>query len=373
MSGTVGSPLHVLLDGTAFMLHRRSGISRYVAELIAAYDLDPALGIAPVTPYRYLTNVHALATDRGFRSLPLPRRLRAPALERLNRRHVARAASAEVTHFPLYDAALLPDAQRTRSVTTVYDFTFEVLPELFGDLGAALEVKRQFLEACDVLVCISEATRRDLHRFHPDLDKPVLVTPLAVAEDFFAASDRPVKGLPERYLLHVGNRAEHKNVDLLFRAFRALAERDPDLHLVLTGAGLPDEADRLRELGIADRTRVLKLSDEDLPAAYRNAQAFVFPSRYEGFGLPLIESMAAGCPTVISDTPALLEVAGDAADVVGPDDLDGTVAALERLLGDREHADARRAAGRRRAKEFSWHRTAELTADAYHRAASTTG
>lgn len=365
--------LRVHFDGTAFMQHRRSGISRYFAELIAAYDADPALGVEPLTPYRFMTNVHARGTQRRFVSLPLPRRVREPALDRLNRRHrPGVVTTADVAHFPLYDAALLHEAEHTRSVTTVYDFTFEVFPDLFGDVQEDLVVKRRFLEACDVLVCISEATRRDLHRFHPDLDKPVLVTPLAVSEEFFGASDRPVKGLPDRYLLHVGNRAEHKNIDLVLQAFQRLSSGDPDLQLVLSGQGLPDEEAKLRELGIQDRTKVLRISDADLPAAYRHALAFVFPSRYEGFGLPLVEAMAAGCPTLVSDTPALLEVAGDAADVVSPDDVDGAVTALQRLIGDTSYAEARRTSGRRRAREFTWRRTAELTVPAYHRAAGST-
>lgn len=363
--------LRVLFEGTAFVQHRRSGISRYFAELIAAYDADPALGIAPVTPYKWMTNVHAPGTPRRFRSLPLPRRYRHRVLDSLNRRHARRepAGLADVAHFPLYEPGLLPVARRMPSVTTVYDFTFEVLPDLFGDLDAELSTKRAYLEACDVLCCISDATARDLRRFHPDLDKPVVVTPLGVAEEFFVPSARPARGLPERYLLVVGNRAQHKNVDLVLRSFRELANQDPTLRLVMSGQGMPDEAARLRELGVAERTTVLRLRDADLPAAYRHAQAFVMPSRYEGFGLPLLEAMAAGCPTLISNTPALVEVAGGAADVVDPDDVEGAVAALERILSDRGHADALRSAGLKRAHQFSWHRTAELTVSAYHQAA----
>lgn len=368
---TEAASIRVHFEGTAFMQHRRSGISRYFAELIAAYDEDPALGIEPVTPYRYMTNVHAPQAGRGFRSLPLPRRHRADVLERLNRRRQAAPIRAEVTHYPLYEMGLLEGARAGRSVTTVYDFTFEVFPHLFGDLTRELEVKRQFLEAADVLVCISDATAQDLKVFHPELDKPVLVTPLAVSDEFQDAPVRRIRGLPERYLLHVGNRAEHKNVDLLLRVFAELAQRDPDLHLVMSGAGLPDEPEKIAALGIEGRTHVLKVSDAQLPGLYRGAQAFVFPSRYEGFGLPPLEAMAAGCPVLVSDTPALLEVVGDAADVFAPDDVDGAAALVERLLGDPAHAAARRAEGRRRAGEFSWRRTAQLTAAAYDLAART--
>jgi glycosyltransferase involved in cell wall biosynthesis len=364
----------VHFEGTAFVLHRWSGISRYFTELIAAYDADPELGVEPVLPYRFVTNMHLAASRRGVHALPLPRSRRRAVLDRLNRGYGARTdLTGTVTHYPLYEPHLLASAQAGPSVTTVYDFTMEAHPELFGDVSAHLASKRDYLEACDVLVCISEATARDLHRFHPDLDKPVLVTPLAVADDFARAPARPVRGLPERYLLHVGNRAEHKNLELVLEAFRRLAADDPQLHLVLSGQGLPGEADRIASLGIADRTHVVRLSDRALPAAYRHARAFVFPSRYEGFGLPLLEAMTAGCPALISDTPALVEVAGDSADVVGVDDVDGAVAALHRLVNDPAYAERRRAEGRRRAGEFSWHRTAAGTVAAYDDAARVRG
>jgi glycosyltransferase involved in cell wall biosynthesis len=361
------SPLRVELDGTPFMEHRRSGITRYLTELISAFDRDPRLGVEAVTPYRYLTNAHAPSAGRKFRSLPLPRRWRRPVLDRLNRRY-ADAGAVDLTHFPWYDAAALERARERRSATTVYDFTFEVFPELFGDVSAELALKAEHLEAADVLLCISEATRQDLERFHPGLDKPVVVTPLAVGDEFRNAQDRPVRGLPKRYLLHVGNRVEHKNVELLLRAFKAIADDFPDLHLVLSGQGMATEPERLEALGITARTRVLRLSDRDLPSAYRRAEAFVFPSRYEGFGLPVVEAMAAGCPTVVTDAPALLEVVGDAADVVDPDDVDALAAALERLLGDPQLAARRRTEGRERAASFTWQRTAELTALGYEAA-----
>ena len=360
----------VHFEGTAFVLHRWSGISRYFTELIAAFDADPGLGVEPVTPYRFVTNKHLSASRRGVYGLPLPRSRRRPVLDRLNRRYERRADLAgAVTHYPLYEPHLLDAARAAPSVTTVYDFTMEAHPELFGDVSTHLRLKREYLEACEVLVCISEATRDDLHRFHPDLDKPVIVTPLAVSDDFQRPGARRPRGLPPRYLLHVGNRAEHKNVELVFEAFGRLSATDPDLHLVLSGQGLPGEVERIAELGIADRTKIVRLSDRALPAAYRHAQAFVFPSRYEGFGLPLLEAMTAGCPALISDNPALLEVAGDTAEVVGVDDVDGAVAALERLIGDPQLAQRRREAGQRRAREFTWHRTAGGTVPAYDQAA----
>ena len=116
------------------------------------------------------------------------------------------------------------------------------------------------------------------------------------------------------------------------------------------------------------QTHVVRIADRDLPQLYAHAAAFVFPSHYEGFGMPVIEAMAAGCPVVISEAPALVEVASGAADVIGVDDVDGLVTTLERILGDADHRRTMAEPGRTRAADFSWRQTAELTAQAYHHA-----
>jgi glycosyltransferase involved in cell wall biosynthesis len=367
-----GSPeICVEFDGAAFLQHRRSGISRYFAELIAAYDASPELAVDVSTPYRYVTNLHLAASERRFRSLPVPRRLRGPVLTRLNGRASRRARPPDVVHAPLYDPAVLERLGAARLVTTVYDFTFEMFPELFGDVGDELANKSLFLDRAHALVCISQATAEDLKRFHPDLDVPVVVAPLAVADEFFNPGERKVPGMPEKYLLHVGNRAVHKNTEAVLRAFADLKDRRTDLHLVMSGAGVPGETERIAELGISERTHLVKVSDAHLPSLYRNAAAFVFPSRYEGFGLPVLEAMAAGCPAVVSDTPALTEVVEDAAAVAKLGDQAQLVAGIEQILDDPVHRESLRQAGLQRARQFSWRRTAELTRVAYDQALRT--
>jgi glycosyltransferase involved in cell wall biosynthesis len=177
-----------------------------------------------------------------------------------------------------------------------------------------------------------------------------------------------VPRVPEHYLLHVGNRHKHKNVGVLFNAFAELAGSHPDLHLVLCGNRLSAaERTELEELGILGRTICLRVSDDDLPAVYNKAAAFVFPSRYEGFGLPVAEAMASGCPVLIAETPALLEVSDGTAPTFAPDDRAGLVQLLERTLGDEDLRTRLINAGRARALDLSWHRTAVATASAYRR------
>jgi glycosyltransferase involved in cell wall biosynthesis len=361
--------LRVLFDGKAFIRHRRSGVTRYLSELIHEFRSHEQLGVDPVTPYRWVANSHLAEGWPGYTQVPLPGRMRPAVLERLNSRRMRRGSDgADLVHHSLYEEPSLEEWRAPRRVCTIYDFTFEHFPEFIGDWSDHLAVKELFIQRCDALICISQATHDDLLRFHPGLDKPAVVVPLGVGDEFLNPQPTHIRGVPDRYLLYVGNRHPHKNVDLLLSAFADISARQTDLHLVLAGAYLPAETARLQELGIADKTIRLRVSDRQLPSLYQRAEAFVFPSRYEGFGLPVLEAMAAGCPVAISDAPALLELASDVALVFDPDDRDMLVSQIERLTADRGLAESLREKGRRRAEEFTWRRTAELTVAAYDQA-----
>ena len=358
----------VLYDGEAFMRHRRSGITRYFSELIREFRSEPGLGIEPVTPYRWVANRYLSDGLRSYTEVPLPSRVRPAVLRWLNARRTRAAGVADLVHHSLYEERALEAWRGGRRVCTVYDFTLERFPGVIEDPGQHLAAKALFLSRCDALICISQTTRDDLRRFHPDLDKPTFVVPLGVGERFREPRPVHMPKLPDRYLLYVGHRFPHKNADLLFRAFAAVSEKHRDLNLVLVGVYPKEEAGRLEELGIADRTLRMHASDAELAWMYHRAQAFIFPSIYEGFGLPVLEAMAAGCPVVVSNAAALLEVASDAALIVEPDAENELSAQIERLLMDSALVSRLRDAGRRRAAGYTWKRTAELTSAAYDRA-----
>jgi glycosyltransferase involved in cell wall biosynthesis len=191
-----------------------------------------------------------------------------------------------------------------------------------------------------------------------------MVTPLAVDDRYSRGGPRPGSA-PERYVLFVGNRGGYKDFDVLARAFAA-AELPSDVGLLAVGGGpLTREEELLASLGIADRVRQTNLSDDAMPGAYANALAFVFPSRYEGFGLPTLEAMSAGCPTVLVRSSSHPEVGGDAAIYVDPGDDGALAAALAQVAGDPGLRSDLAARGRRRASGFTWVATAQATVDAY--------
>lgn len=363
-------PIRVLYDGEPFLRHARGGIPRYLTELISEFEADPSLGVTPVTPYKWVASRHLAEHNPRFVEVPLPRRARLPALRAMNAKRLRQTEPADVVHHTLYEPAAFERWPGKRHITTVHDFMLERFPNLLhpdDDHPARLE---EVIRRADAVICVSESTLKDLHRFHPGYDKPAFAIPHGVAKSFFAPAPIKLPSLPDRYVLSVSNRMPHKNADVLLQAFAELSTQHRDLHLVLIGAYPASETARLRELGIADRTVRMRVSDAVLPWIYRRAAALMHTSLWEGFGLPVVEAMAARCPAVIADLSALTEVGGDAVLVFDRDDKAALVAHVGRILTNPTEAERLREAGVERAQLFTWRRTAELTADVYSTVAS---
>lgn len=222
---------------------------------------------------------------------------------------------------------------------------------------------RPALRRATTLPCISAATRDDLERLFPASRGKTLVTPLAADPSFAEPVDRP--GHPELaqpYVLAVGTLEPRKNLERLLDAWLQLEPAVRDAHeLALVGPrGWDDEA--IVAKAQAAGARLLgRVSDAELRALYAGAAAFAYPSLYEGFGLPPLEAMAAGAPVLTSNRSSLPEVVGDAAVLVDPTSTDAIADGLRTLLTDRALAGRLRDAGRARAAQFSWDRTAAET------------
>jgi alpha-1,3-rhamnosyl/mannosyltransferase len=180
-------------------------------------------------------------------------------------------------------------------------------------------------------------------------------------------------GIPDRYFLFLGNLEPKKNILHIAETFTELRRRNPNApSLVLAGKKGWRHGKVLHKLsnflGRDDVQWIGYVTAEERAALYRGAVATLLVSREEGFGLPVIESMACGAPVVVSDAPALVEVAGAAAPVVPMDDRDALVMELERLGDDAAYRTQWAEAGLRRAAQFTWRRAAELTLDTYRRA-----
>jgi glycosyltransferase involved in cell wall biosynthesis len=357
-------------DEQVFLAQRHGGISRYVVSLIEAFRQDPGLGVQPLPGWAYGVNAHA--ADAGLsRPIPALDRLLAGRLSGIglggyylaNRRARATARAADILHYTYSHPRFLVPRFRGAQVCTVYDMIPEMHPESFPDRDPHVG-KRQFVEACDVVICISESTRRDLVRIYGDPGVAMPVTYLGVDPAFSADVPAPVQA-PARYVLFVGRRDGYKDFATLAGAFAGLPD-DGTVLVALGGGRFTDgELALLAGLGIAGRVRHVDADDATLPAWYAGALAFVFPSRYEGFGLPTLEAMASGTATVLADSSSHPEVGGDVARYFPPGDADSLRQVLAEILGDERLRAQLAHRGVQRAAEFTWAATARTTAAAY--------
>lgn len=276
-------------------------------------------------------------------------------------------------HSPVY---ALPRAglRGVRLVLTVHDLAADVHPEGLS-LRHRAAFRRTFRSArgADRVIAVSGTTRRELlERYEIDPAR-VVVVPNGVSPALAAprGEGRPARW-PRPFVLYVGGLDPLKNVEFLLGVVARCRRGGIGVHLVAAG----EEGPRREGLLGAARAQGLegavvapgRLTDEELAEAYREAAAFVFPSRYEGFGLPPLEAMAAGCPVVASPAGALREVLGGAAQLVEPDDEAGWAEAIAALLGDEDLRRARVAAGAERAARYTWEESARRTLDVYRAA-----
>ena len=282
---------------------------------------------------------------------------------------------------------LLPRLARVKSVFTLYDLAFRFYPETISapNRWFLTIMMGRFLRSADMVIAISENTRQGAVRLYGISESKIQVVRGGVSARFHPADPEAIDDvkrrydLPKSHILFVGTIEPRKNLISLLEAFAALREQSNDRDsaaggskLVIVGKkgwGYNDFFRRLRELGLEGEVLFPGfVPDKDLPAVYSAADLFVFPSLYEGFGLPVLEAMACGTPVVCSNTSSLPEVAGDAALLVDPYDVRGLKDALARLLADPSLRGGLVDRGLRRVTQFTWQKTAEQTLAVYRQA-----
>jgi glycosyltransferase involved in cell wall biosynthesis len=359
-------------------VHQSAGIGRYAQQLAAALvgqhtDVEYSVfysncGAAkPRPPLDRLPAYPIPLEDR-------PWRMRVAASHLWNRPLDGMFPGVRLFHATDH---LLPKFRRLPAVFTLHDLAFRLHPAAFPlrhRTYMSLMMPR-FLRAAAVVIAVSESTRRDAERLYRVPPGRIRVIHPGVGGSFRPASAEAVRALrdrmqlPDRFLLYLGTLEPRKNLLRLLEAFRHVKTKDADLKLVLAGrrGWLNRDLDRvLASKGLEGEVLVPGfVPDEDLPALYGAAAAFVYPSLYEGWGSPVLEALACGAPVVTSRVSSLPEVAGDCAVYVDPRDTRSIAEGLLRILTDPALRASLRANGPVRARNFSWERAARETQVAY--------
>ncbi|MBC8448658.1 MAG: glycosyltransferase family 4 protein [Chloroflexi bacterium] len=290
-----------------------------------------------------------------------------------------RRLGANLAHVPHWGSPLRPTVP---TVVTIHDLIPLLLPAYRG--GVLVRLYTRLVAAAarrtSAVITVSQASQSDIITHLRLPAARVRVTHEAAPASFRRAEQAQVDalrrelGLPDRFFLYLGGFDVRKNVAGLLAAFAQVAERMPVAPaLVIAGklpprdtAFAPDPRRIARELGIESKVYFTGWVEEaDKPALYTAAVAFVFPSHYEGFGLPVLEALACGTPTITSNVSSLPEMAGQAAVLVSPDDVAGLAAAMARLWHDAAWRERLRDEALAQAAHFSWKRTAQATVEVY--------
>jgi len=325
--------MNVLFDGQIFVAQPTGGISRYYTFLASGLNEEPGVRARIIAPLH--RNEHLSASPGApVWGVGVPRHWRVGKISRLAMRAASPGASAllrpDIVHETYYDTSRYLTVGKRR-VTTVYD----MIHELYYPGDPTTEHKKRTLARCEHVICISHNTKKDLCELLDFPPERASVTHLAY-DDFSGSigSGPPLVLGGAPYILFVGNRSGHKNFIGLMKAFALLPDLVRNFRLAYFGGPPLNDEERASaaEIGLPPDTLVhLSGGDALLGQAYANATAFVYPSLYEGFGIPPLEAMSAGCPVLSSNSSSLPEVVGDAALLFDPADVEALRDALDRV------------------------------------------
>ena len=358
----------ILFDNQMFTFQRFGGVTRYFADLM--YNL-PADEFTADSPMRYCENHYVTETyGHRYETITFPKNYRfRRQMYMLVNRHIAwkaaKFADYDIFHPTYFDPYFLkPVKKRGKSVVlTVHDMTFERYPQDVLIYDRTIPHKKRLIAEADHIIAVSENTKRDIiELLGTDPSK------ISVVHHGYRPIAEPSPQLFDRYVLYVGERKGYKNFLPWLSAIRPIFNLDPNLRIVCTGSPFTSSEIKLfNKWSIADRLVHIAANDAQMASLYRYALCFVFPSHYEGFGIPILEAFANGCPVCLSNASSFPEVAGDAAMFFNPNDAQSMQDSLKELLVSSTLRKELGEKGLQRSKEFSIERMVEQTCNIYRK------
>ncbi len=355
--------MRLLYDHYMFSMQRFGGITRYFSELMTNLPKTYSYSF----PIKFSENYYAKTINPEIKQLSdiLPFRIRRQIYCYYNDEAVKKAlktGSFDLFHPTYYNGYYLKNIKKPL-VITIHDMIHEKFPEKFVSYDKTSIYKRLLAEKASHIIAVSQHTKKDIVELYGIDEKKI-----SVVNHGYKPGITPCKQLFDNYILYVGERKGYKNFHIFIESLIPLLKDNPGIKIVCTGKPFtPDELTVFDSCGIRKQMVQISASDEELGSLYKYAKAFVYPSMYEGFGLPILEAFSYGCPVCLSNASCFPEVAEEGGCYFDPVDKVSILQAVSKVVFDADYANMLRFAGNKRLERFSIDCMVEQTCHVYEK------
>lgn len=365
--------MKVLYDHQCFVQQQYGGVSRYHYQLIK--ELNKLQNIEAKLSLKYSNNFY-ITEDKNFgvkKFFPNNKfyfkRTILDFINRISTNRILEEGDYDIFHPTYYNPYFLNHLNNKPFIVTVYDSIHEKYPEIINSIDKTLENKRILLSKAQLILAISNSTKNDLIQLYNIPAEKIEVVYLAASINKSLVSSNVKLNIPEKYILFVGNRDFYKNFNNFILAVEPLLKENKDMFLICAGGSLfTNEEKRFFQSKQLENKILYKAADDiTLATLYTNALAFVFPTFYEGFGIPALEAMNCDCPVVMSNTSSLPEVGGDAAIYFDPNNIDDMREKIESVIINKDLRNDLILEAKTQRQKFSFEKTALDTKKIYEK------
>ena len=365
--------MKVLYDHQCFTQQRYGGVSRYHYQLIK--ELSKLQDVEVTLSLKYSNNFYIKEDKRFEVKQFFPnynfyfKRTILDYINRISTNQTLEKGDYDIFHPTYYNPNFLNHINNKPFIITVYDSIHEKYPEIINSIDKTLENKKAVLYKAGLILAISNSTKNDLIQLYNLPPEKIEVVYLAASLNKEMSVNKEQLNLPEKYLLYVGNRDFYKNFNNFLLAIEPLLRNNSDLFLIAAGGGVfnADELKLFETKKLKNKILYKSADDTSLATLYSNALAFVFPTLYEGFGIPALEAMNCDCPVIMSNTSSLPEVGGDAAIYFDPTKIDDMRKKIESVVVDKGLRTELISKAILQRNKFSFEKTAKQTLEVYKR------
>lgn len=358
--------IKVLFDHQIFSQQVYGGISRYFANIIEKIknteEIDPITGILYSKNY-YLKKNHFTFKEFLFKHL-VKKKKSAYEKNTSYSKFLLKRNNFDVFHPTYFDPYFIPYLKKP-FVITIHDMIYEVFPHFFPEDDPIPAQKRLVAERADKIIAISETTKKDIIKYLNIHEDKITVIPHGI--DLDISKYEIIEHLPQRYLLFVGSRGGYKNFLFFAEAFKQIIETDDTLYMVLAGGGAVNEEEMafFNYYGIRQRIVHISATDAELNTLYKDAICFIFPSLYEGFGLPILEAFKNNCPVLLSNCSCFPEIAGTAALYFDAKSTQSLINQIILLMDNEDTRNMLRVAGKIKLQDYTLEKCTAATINLY--------